>query len=290
MAGPRGMPKPPGPPLAVAIALLVVGVLGAIGSFAVLGTAILHSVSDASALNGPGGEAVVCHSGTYLLYTRSGSNALDPSAVAITGPGGAAVPVEVETASQSITRFGTTYSGFLGFTATRRGTYTVRISASGVTLVVAPSLTNTFQRNSGWLIGAGVSLLTALVGLILLIVALVQRSGARKRAEQYVGAGWGAGQGGGWGPSAPVGPPGYGWTGSPGPQATGAPGWSPVGAPGAPNASGPWGPPAAPSAPPPGWTGGSSQPSGPASESDESSGQSSGWPQPSAKPESPPNS
>lgn len=290
MAGRPGRPKAPGPRLALAITLLVVGVLAAIGSFAALGTAILHSVSDASTLNGPGTEAVVCHSGTYVFYTESGSNVLNQSAITVTGPGSETVAVEVEAASESITRFGTKYSGSLDFTATRSGTYMVRLSASGVTLVVAPSLADTAQSNLGWLVGVGLSLLTAFVGLILLIVALVKRSGARKSAPQYGGGVWGAGQGGGWGPGAPAGPPGYGWTGTPGPQQAGPPAWSPPSsAPGTP--SRPWGPPpAAPPAAPPGWTRGSDQPPAPPGESDQRPGQSTGWPQPSAKPQGPSSS
>ena len=281
-----GKAKPPGPPLALAISLLIVGVLGAIGSFAVLGTAILHSVSDASTLNTPGSEAVVCRSGTYLLYTASGSNILNQSAVAVTGPGGAPIAVDVEAASESISRDGTRYSGVLGFAASRSGTYTVKVLASGVTLVVAPSLANTAEKNVGWLIGVGLSLLTAFIGLILLIVALVQRSGARKSAPQYGPGTWGVGPVGGWGTEPSGGPPGYGWTGS-WPQQTGPPGWAPPSGTGSFPVTPSWAPPAATEAPPPGSTGGSVEPSAPADGSDKPQRASSGWPQPSTKPQGP---
>jgi hypothetical protein len=291
-------PKPPGPPLAVAIPLLIAGVVVAVLSAVGLGKVILRSVSNASTLSGPGSEAVVCDSGVYLLYTAAGSNVLDQNAVAVTGPGGAAVTVETEAVPESVPKDGVRYSGVLGFTATRSGTYTVKVTASGVTLLVAPSLTNTAMKNLGWLIAVGVSLVAALGGLILVVVALVQRSGARKRAAQYPEGPWGGAQAGRWGPGPPRGPPGYGWTGSSGPQPAGPSGWSPApgsqptgpagwsppsGTPGPSNA--PSGPPAtSPPTAPPGRGGEADQPFALPEGTAQSQGQPSGWPQPSAKP------
>jgi hypothetical protein len=281
-------PKPPGPPLAVAIPLLVVGVLVAIVSVVALASAILRSVSNASTLTGPGSKTVVCRSGVYLFYTESGSNVLNQGSVAVTGPGGTAVAVETETAAESVRKNGARYSGELGFTAVHSGTYVVTLSASGVTLVVAPSFGNSARQNLGWAAGVGLGLLATLAGLILLIVASVRRSGARKQAAQYAADGWIGGQGVGLGPVPQAGPQGYGWSAPPGAQ-VGPPGWSPPAGPPAPP-SGPWARPPAPTGPPPGWPGGPGESSGPAAGPGQSPGQSGSWPQPSSKPTNPQNS
>ena len=191
MPGSPAKPRLPGPRLALAIPLLIVGVLAAIASFVGLGTALLRSFSDAPTLTSPASDTVVCHPGTYVLYVESGSTPLTVGNLKITSPDGAAVPVDIETVTQSISRDGATWSGSLGFVVAQGGAYTVSVSGIGTTLITAPSFATTAKANLAWIIGVGLSLLTAGLGLILLIVALVKRSGARKRAAQYTTGSWG---------------------------------------------------------------------------------------------------
>ncbi|MBI2710672.1 MAG: hypothetical protein HYX34_13425 [Actinobacteria bacterium] len=108
---------------------------------------------------------------------------------------------------------------------------------------------------AGALIGLAVGAVL-LIGLIILIVVLVRRSGKRKRLARAHAAGYGYGYGYGQpgygpppgygGPAAPGPPPGYG-----GPAAPGSPPGGGFGPPGSSGPSGPPGPPG-PSGPPPG--------------------------------------
>ncbi len=242
--------RPPGPPLKFSVPLLILGVVGAIVSFAFLGKALLHSISNAPVMNTPGSEQVACRSGSYLLYVEAGTNGLSATAssVAVTGPSGQSVPVELENAAESITRNGVRFSGDVGFVVSAAGTYTVTVHTTGATIVVAPSFTTTAQANLGWVIGLLASLLVGLAGLILLIIGLVQRSRAKKQQAGY----WGGPPGPGWaGPPAP--PPGGGWTGQPGWSGQPSqPSWPPPqGPPGQPSWPPPQGPPGQPSWPPP---------------------------------------
>jgi hypothetical protein len=115
-------PKPPGPPLALSIPLLLVGVVAAIVSFFGLGSALLRSISGAETMTSPGSMEVVCRTGAYVLYVESGSGSLNQTGLTVTSPDGAIVPIEHEPATESITTGGVEYSGSLGFSATESGT------------------------------------------------------------------------------------------------------------------------------------------------------------------------
>ncbi len=295
-AGPIPRARPPGPSLRLSIPLLVIGVVAAVVSIIGLANVLLHTVSDATLMSTPSSEQVALASGTYVLYVEAGTAPLTaaPSSVDVTGPGGGSVPLQLQRAAETVARGGREFSGRLSFTASVAGDYTITVHTSGSTLVVAPSFTTIARDNLGWVIGLLVSLLAGLIGLILLIVGLVQRSKAKKRMALYGGSPWGVPPGPWTGPPGP--PPGGGWQAPVGWQAQGgrpgqpaAPGWG--WQPGWPSQPG-WGPPEGPAvpAPPPAPNGspqgeGAARPQGASERSDQPPV---GWPQPSSKPPYPP--
>ncbi|HXY44334.1 MAG TPA: hypothetical protein VEH29_09105 [Acidimicrobiales bacterium] len=242
--------RTPGPSLRLSIPLLVLGIVGAIVSFTALGRALLHSISNAPVMTSPGSEQVSCRPGTYVLYVESGTTSLAATAasVTVTGPSGQSVPVQLEPAAETISRSGVRFSGDVGFVVTTAGSYAVTVHTAGADVVVAPSFTTTARENIGWVFGLLASLLIGLVGFVLLVMGLVQRSRAKKQLSGYGGGAWGGPPGPGW--PAPAPPPGGGWQGQPG--------WSP--------------PPAQPGWPPPQWP----PPQGPPAEQ--------GWPPPQGPP------
>jgi hypothetical protein len=280
--------RAPGPPLKVSIPLLILGVIGVIACFVGLGEALLHSVTDAAVVTTPASVQVECRTGTYLLFVESGSSPLTTGSgsITVTGPGGQSIPLNLGITAETISRVGERFTGQLGFSVATAGTYTVTVRSAGTSLVVAPSFITTARGNLGWDVGLLVSLIVALVGLVLLIVGLVQRSKARRRAS-YAGGAWGAPPSAGW-PGSYGPPPGGGWTGQPGWSGTPAqPAWPPAqgypppqGPPGYPP---PQGPPAQPAWPPPQAPSGYPPPQGPPAPVQGPPAQPA-WPQPSSKP------
>jgi hypothetical protein len=247
----------------LSIPLLAIGVVGAVLSFAGVLNAFQHAFIDAGVISTPGTERIQCRPGTYLLYTEAGSSSLTAgaSSVTVTGPLGQTMLLEQQSVAQSITRDGKRFAAGLGFAVTKAGTYTVTThSPAGTTVLVAPSITTLTKYNVGWVLGVLASLLAGVIGLILLIVGLVKRSGARKAMAPQGGGPWGAQPGAGWPPGPAGPPPGTGWSGYPG--------WAPP-----PSGPGMPGPPVAP------W----GSPGGPAPTSDGPIG----WPQSSDKPNPP---
>ena len=148
---PTSRPRAPRPSLRVAISLLVLGVVAAIVAGVGLANGLIHTLDNATLVSGPGTVQVQCRTGTYLLYVENGSPAVSglPSSVVVTGPGGAAVPLQAQAATETVTRFGQRFSGQLGFSVDTAGSYTVAVHTAGASLVVAPSFTTIAERISG---------------------------------------------------------------------------------------------------------------------------------------------
>ena len=149
---PTSRPRAPRPSLRVAISLLVLGVVAAIVAGVGLANGLIHTLDNATLVSGPGTVQVQCRTGTYLLYVENGSPAVSglPSSVVVTGPGGAAVPLQAQAATETVTRYGQRFSGQLGFSVVTAGSYTVAVHTAGASLVVAPSFTTIARENLGW--------------------------------------------------------------------------------------------------------------------------------------------
>ncbi|MCA0329325.1 MAG: DUF2510 domain-containing protein [Actinobacteria bacterium] len=183
------------------IVLLVLGLILFIASIVGFGRGIgsLAQSFDSFARPATAPEPVVVNlegGGTYQVYELASSSSftsIGPSDITILGPDATEVPVsEPSFPDQTINDGGSggsssAFTAVAQFDAVRSGNYTVTVSVDGTVFAVGPGF--------GQLAGLGVagilllvSFLVGVVGLILLIVGLVQRSKS-KRALAYGGAG-----------------------------------------------------------------------------------------------------
>lgn len=269
-AGPIPPAKPKGRvALVLGTVLLVSGIaLGIV--LAVTGVVnMADAVDDYQRVPVPGGGSVeLTETGTYHLYYERppslvGDSYFSPSQLAITGPGGAQLPIVVGRTSSTY-EFGDRSGRSIGtFRADVAGTYQIRtlqldgesgdfsFEPTGQIAVTKDSPFRSVGLVLAGVFGGGAMVLT---GIVLLIVGGVRRS--RSKQAAYVGPsgpGWGGPPAGGWAPPAPQpwAPPGA----APGPQPWSPPGaqpWTPPHAADPPPPPG-WVPPPAPPADPPGW-------------------------------------
>jgi hypothetical protein len=84
--------------------------------------------------------------------------------------------------NETITRGRRRSTSAVAFRVSSPGDYTVRIAAARGEVVIARSLADAVRSRVGWVAGIPIGGLVFLIGLVLLIVAIVQRSRARKAA------------------------------------------------------------------------------------------------------------
>jgi hypothetical protein len=162
--------------------------------FIVIGFAGLQGIRT---YNVPVVVTITCRAGDYYVYQQTGSQVsvpgfshsnsgfptLRPNNVIVTDPDGAHVSTSSGDGSETITEGTWIYSNAVGFHVSDPGEYQVQITGvSSSRVIVAPSLGSEFLRAAAWLILVGVGALIVVVGGVLLIVALVRRSRAKKHA------------------------------------------------------------------------------------------------------------
>ena len=204
--------------LAPGIVTFVLGFVVGVGCLVTSFVTVIAPLTDLHSHQVPGSFTVNCHSGGYVIYqdvgaatgsgdgvngnypasSQYGRPALSAGDVSVTDTDGrsAAVHDYSSSTTSTITIGGRTYSAAATFNAPASGNYRVQVSGTGATaVVVARSFSSLLYGAVPWIVGAGVGLLTGIVGVTLFIVALVGRSQAKKRAMQ--------------------GPGGYPWPGTP---------------------------------------------------------------------------
>jgi hypothetical protein len=170
--------RPPGPPLAISIVVLVAGFVtaltGGIGS-AVTAVGNLATVS---------GLPAVVHrhldSGRYDVY-QSAPTTLTAADVSVTAPDGTNVPVLP--AQRSTFDFDRQYVAVAEFAANAAGDYVVAIrnpGSGGTHVLVARSGGDLVRAPVGWLVVLGAGGLASVVGLILIIVGVTRRDRAAR--------------------------------------------------------------------------------------------------------------
>ena len=182
------------------------------------------SANDSVVFAAPGQGTATLDAGEHALWTPSEGLILPAEDVTITGPGGDVAVVQYISASTkvTITKGSTSYSPDVTFTAPTTGSYTIEVAESAPSLDVLVGPPTDFVGDTFIVIAAsfGVATLIGVIGLILLIVGLVQRSRAKKAGQPPVGPG-------GYAPQAGYAPqPGY----AP-PPAAPQPGYQPPAAP-----------------------------------------------------------
>lgn len=171
----------------VGAVLMVVGIVGGV-ALMVLGFVHLASVTnDSPQMHVPGTRSFSLDAGEYVLYgSDSGTTIGD---VTVTGPSGDTLATSTIYSLQTLTVDGRSHVGFARFQAPTSGQYQFAVVdrsgtvAPTATMIVGPSAFGlvgaTLALVFGGLLGGG---LVFLAGLIVLIVALVRRSRAKRSA------------------------------------------------------------------------------------------------------------
>lgn len=175
------------------VVLLVLGVLLLVGGIVGFGRGfggLIDSVQNlASPATSPDSvSASLKGDSTYAVYERADSSSeatLSPSDISVVGPDGAAVPVVASALTNTSVDIGNGdyFTAVAQFDTAASGTYTVAVAPPGIDFAVGPGFSG--DQIAG--LGIGVVLLLAaflsgLVGLVLLIIGLVQRSKSGKQA------------------------------------------------------------------------------------------------------------
>jgi len=196
--------RKPGPPLAVALAVLIVGALLAGPSGILL---VVRAVRDINspAVTVPSTTSRHLGSGNWVVYQQTGTTGafgafsithdrtttLDPTQVTVTGPDGAPVQVQYVAVNENITRQGDIFTGAVEFRVAAAGTYQVQITTPDQERVLIARPINQAFGNLLPLVGIGsVGGLLVIVGTVLVIIGSVRRGRARRAAQQWATPGW----------------------------------------------------------------------------------------------------
>lgn len=245
--------RPPGPRFGISLGVLLVGLAAAIVGVVMLVSAFWQVVNG-TAYAVPSVLRVHLGSGNYKIYElqRFGGGdgfrftppLVTTSTVDVTAPGGGRVPVSSTGGgtSETISDGDGSYTAVLRFHADSEGTYTIRVRTTAPTRVkIEHPLVDIAGDNLGWvllIVGGG---LVMLAGFVMVIVGLIRRGSAKRRAAGFPPAAPVAGSPGAWPPGPGV-PPGS--VPTPTPAQEGQPGVA---------AAPPANAPAAPAVAPAGW-------------------------------------
>lgn len=212
----------------VGLVLVVLGAAGAVAAVVGVAMAVVPSLSP-QALR-PSGETTVdlepgeqaiwqatgrTSGGGGFTFSTNGRPTVRPGDLRVVGPDGADVPVTaIGATSETLNQGGQIWTAIAHVEVPRSGSYRVTVrSSSGPELSIGPSIGTSFRRSLPWFVVGVASGTLLVVGTIVMVVAAVRRSSARKRLA-------------GPPPGVPMGPP-------PG-AVPGGPYGGPEGAPGAP--------------------------------------------------------
>jgi len=206
---PKG-PRPPGPSLRVAIALIVAGAALAFPTL-IAGVVPLFG-SGGQTFTAPGTQRMHLGKGTYVVYEDTGPVSIGsafssddevtitPDDVTVAGSTGANVAVggpwfgfDRGPSRDSRSSDGDRFVEVARFTTPASGDFAVGVrSAQPKKILVARPLTDTIRSVLGWFALAGAGGLTCAVGIVLLIVGSVRRTRVRNAFAYAVPppAGW----------------------------------------------------------------------------------------------------
>jgi len=194
-----------GPSLVLSLGVLAFGVAvalaGALGTWRALAPTLFTS----SAYPVPATIERHLDKGDYEVYQRTGTHdrvpgfstteeapiTIGPNDVAVVGPDGNPLAVEIADMSETVSRDRATYTGAVWFHVSDAGTYRINIRSSGGfdEVLITSTIGDAFRRAALWLATAVVGGLAAVTGLVLLLVGVSRR-------RRGVGPGWYADPGG----------------------------------------------------------------------------------------------
>ncbi len=192
-------PTPQGQWIVVSIAVLVVATALFVVSAVMIGTKLYDQFSHTPNVAVPGTTSIHLEPGDYLLWQESGpasgssgagfgaiyGNQITPDEVSVTSPGGQRLPLSLPSGTETITTGSFTYTGVIGFHASSSGYYQIVVHGhSSTQVILALSWGGLFSSIAGWIGGAIVACVLGAGGISLLIVMLVRRGDAKRRAQR----------------------------------------------------------------------------------------------------------
>jgi hypothetical protein len=206
----------------LSIVVMVVGAIVGITGIALFAGHAVHDLSNVTHYDGtaPADDTAQLDTGTWEIYVLHGSSSnptVLPTDVTVTAPGGATVPVRAvpSNVTETVTATGSRYVAEVRFDVPQSGSYRIAVAGpAGTQVTIAKSITDIVKHSASWLALFGIGLIIGLAGLVMLIVGIVRRRGARRPPVMaYAG----------------VPPMGTGMPPAPAPQTTGLPpaGWYP---------------------------------------------------------------
>jgi hypothetical protein len=215
--------KKPGPSLAIAIAVIIIGTVIGIGGLAKGVSNVVHDVKGIDTGITPTDFHRHLDKGTWEVFAGDDSSNLQPADVTVLGANGAEIPVRPTpgNSTQSLNNDGEHYVGQVEFTISSAGEYDVNIQRPvGVPVLLSKSFGDLAKHAAIWFVLMGVGILIGIIGIVLLIVGITRRSRAKRGQQPAYAGGYAAGY-------PPAGYPQGGYQATPQPAATPAPGWYP---------------------------------------------------------------
>lgn len=209
--------KKPGPHLAIAIAVIILGTIMGIGGIAKGVSSVVHDVKGIATSIAPSDIQRHLDSGTWEIYAGDQSNGLQPSDVTVTAADGSVIPVRGPGGTtETLTSGGRSYVGQVQFTISHGGEYEIKVDGPpGTPILVSKSLGDLAKHAAGWFILMAAGILVGIVGVVLLIIGIVRRSRAKRGPMPATGSYPAAGY------------PTGAYLGTPQPSASPAAGWYP---------------------------------------------------------------
>jgi hypothetical protein len=207
--GPLEPTKPPGPRLAVALVVILIGTVVGIGGLAEGISNVVHDVKGIATGLTPVDVQRHLDPGTWEVYAGDESNGLAPSDVTVMASDGLPIPVRGPgNTTQTLTNGGRSYVGQVEFTILNGGEYDIKVAGEpGTPILLSKSLGDLAKHAAGWFALMGIGILIGILGVILLIVGLARRS----RAKRGPGMGQPVATFGGSGPPPVAAAPAPGW-------------------------------------------------------------------------------
>ncbi len=187
--------RPPGPRFGISLVVLLAGLGAAIVGVVMLVSAF-WSIIDGPVYTVPGNLRVHLGSGDYKIYEyerfgsadgfRTAPPLVDSATVRVVSPGGTRIPVTSTAggSSETISNGNGSYTAVVRFTAPSTGTYTIQVRTAAPTRIrIEHPLVDIAGDNVGWILLIVAGGITTLVGFVLVIVGLVRRGSAKRRAN-----------------------------------------------------------------------------------------------------------
>jgi hypothetical protein len=173
--------KKAGPPLFIAIVVIVIGTVMGIGGLAVGVSKVVHDIAGPKSTT-PADITAHLSSGTWEVYVEEDNGnpaqpVLSPTDVSVTSASGQSIPVRGPgDVNETLATGGTSYYGQVQFTIAQSGSYNVRIGGTpGERVLLSKSLGDVARNAAVWFVLMGLGILVGVLGVVLLIVGIVRR-------------------------------------------------------------------------------------------------------------------